>query len=338
MVSGDHEEIALPHSGDEVGHELVKLGGSGGIACYIAAVAVEHIEVHQIHKGKALKVAGLQGLGKGDAIGVASGFDLLGHTLTVEDVKDLTNSDHIPASVLQQIQHGGAGRLEAQVVAVGGAVEGIRSVAQEGACDHAAHAVLALEHLAGDLAVAVQLMHRHQLFVGGHLKYAVGTGVDDKGVFFHGLLAVILQHLRTGIGLVAQHLVAGLFLKLVDERLREALRKGGQRFGADNARDLPVTDGGILAHALLLQAGKGADGRCGLFACGHAINVEHAHLLQVGAVEVGMFCNGTQGVGALIAKGGGIRLCANAKAVEDDQKNTLFNIVFSPFLPGTCPG
>ena len=58
MVSGDHEEIALPHSGDEVGHELVKLGGSGGIACYIAALAVEHIEVHQIHKGKALKVAG----------------------------------------------------------------------------------------------------------------------------------------------------------------------------------------------------------------------------------------------------------------------------------------
>ena len=72
MVSGDHEEIALPHSGDEVGHELVKLGGSGSIACYIAAVAVEHIEVHQIHKGKALKVAGLQCLGEGDAIGAVS--------------------------------------------------------------------------------------------------------------------------------------------------------------------------------------------------------------------------------------------------------------------------
>ena len=223
-------------------------------------------------------------------------------------------------------------------MAVGGAVEGIRSVSQEGACDHAAHAVLTLEHLAGDLAVAVQLMHRHQLFVGGHLKYAVGTGVDDKGVFFHGLLAVILQYLRAGVRLVAQHLVAGLFLKLVDQLIREAVREGGQRLGAYHTGDLPVTNGGILAHALLLQAGKGADGRCGLFACGHTINVEHAHLLQVGAVEVGMFCNGTQGVGALVAKGGGIRLCTDSKAVEDDQKNTLFHIVFSPFLPGTCPG
>ena len=150
--------------------KLVELGGSGGIACHIAAVAVEHVEVHQIHKGKALKVAGLQGLGEGDAVGVAGGLDLLGHALAVKDIEDLAHGDDIPAGVLQQIQHGGAGRLQAQVVAVGGAVEGIGGVAQEGAGDHAAHAVLALEHLAGDLAVAVQLMHRHQLFVGGHLE------------------------------------------------------------------------------------------------------------------------------------------------------------------------
>ena len=210
-------------------------------------------------------------------------------------------------------------------------------MAQEGACDHAAHTVLALEHFAGDLAVAVELMHRHQLFVGGHLKYAVGAGIDDKGVFFHGLLAIILQHLRAGIGLVAQHLVAGLFLKLVDERLREALRKGGQRFGADNARDLPVADGGILAHALLLQAGKGANGCIGLFACRDAVDVEHAEPAQIGAVEVRVLCNGTQGVGALVTKGGGIRLCTDPKAVKDDQKNTLLHIVFSPFPPEHAP-
>ena len=36
----------------------------------------------------------------------------------------------IPARVLQQIQHGGAGRLQAQIVAVGGAVEGVGSMAE----------------------------------------------------------------------------------------------------------------------------------------------------------------------------------------------------------------
>ena len=71
--------------------------------------------------------------------------------------------------------------------------------------------------------------------------------------------------------------------------------------------------------------------------CRDAIDVEHAQSAQVGAVEVGMLCNGTQGVGALVAKGGGIRLCTDSKAVKDDQKNTLLHIVFSPFPPEHAP-
>ena len=109
-------------------------------------------------------------------------------------------------------------------MAVGGAVEGVGGVAEEGAGDDAAHAVLALQHLAGDLAIAVQLMHRHKLLVGGDLKHAVGAGVDDEGILLHGLLAVVLQHLRAGVGLVAEDFVAGLFLELVDEAVREAVR------------------------------------------------------------------------------------------------------------------
>ena len=211
-------------------------------------------------------------------------------------------------------------------MAVGGAVEGIGGAAQEGAGNDAAHAILALEHLAGDLAVTVQLVHRHQLFVGGHLEHAVGTGVDDEGVFLHGLLAVVLQHLGAGIGLIAEHLVAGFFLKLVDELCGETLREGGQRLRAHHTGDLPVADGGVLAHALLLQAGKGTLGGGALLPCRHAVNVEQAQLLQVGAVEVGVLGNRAQGVGARVAKGGGVRLRANAKAVENDQKNTLFHL------------
>ena len=217
-------------------------------------------------------------------------------------------------------------------MAVGGAVEGVGGAAEEGAGDDAAHAVLAPQHLAGDLAVTVQLMHRHKLLVGGDLKHAVGAGVDDEGILLHGLLAVVLQHLCTGVGLVAEDFVAGLFLELVDEAVREAVREGGQRLGADDTGDLPVADGGILAHALLLQAGKGTGGRVGLFARGHTVDVEQSEFFQVGAVEVGVVGDGAEGVGPLIAKGGGIRLCADAKAVQNDQKNALFHYAFTPFL------
>ena len=44
----------------EVGQEVVKLGGGGSVTRHVAAVAVEHIKIHQIHKGQTLEIPGLQ--------------------------------------------------------------------------------------------------------------------------------------------------------------------------------------------------------------------------------------------------------------------------------------
>ncbi len=60
----------------------------------------------------------------------------------------------------------------------------------------------------------------------------------------------------------------------------------------------------------------------------HTVDVEQAELFQVGAVEVGVVGDGAEGVGPLIAKGGGVRLCADAEAVQNDQKNALFPLRF----------
>ena len=130
--------------------------------------------------------------------------------------------------------------------------------------------------------------------------------------------------------------MAGLLLIFPDQLLREALGEGGQRLRADHTGDLPVADGGILAHALLLQAGKGTDGGRAFFSGRHAVDVEQAQLLQVGAVEIGVRCNGTQRVGARIAKGGRVRLGADAKAIQHDQKNTLFHSMVSSMHSFSC--
>ena len=197
---------------------------------------------------------------------------------------------------------------------VGGAVP------DEGPRDHPPDAVGAGQHLAGDAADAVQLGHRHKRLVGRHLKDAVGAGVDDQGVLGHGLLAVVFQHLGAGVGLVAQHLVAGLCLKGGDQLGREPVREGGQRLRADHAGDLPVADGGVLAHAGLLQPGVRPDGG-GVFGPGvHPVDVEQAQTPQVGAVKGGVAGDGGQGVGPLVPKGRRVRLSPDAEAVQYDQE------------------
>ena len=64
-------------------------------------MAVEHIEIDEVHEGQTLKVAGLQSLGEGDAVGVAGGLDLLRHALAVEDVENFAHGDDVPACVLE---------------------------------------------------------------------------------------------------------------------------------------------------------------------------------------------------------------------------------------------
>ena len=182
----------------------------------------------------------------------------------------------------------------------------------------------------------IQLFHRDDGLVRSDLEHTVGGGVDDECAGFHVLLAVVADDVGAGIGLVAQNLIAGFGGERIQQLLRETVREGGQRLRADHTGDLPVADGGILAHALLLQAGKGSRRGIRFLPCGHAVNVEQAQLAQIGAIEIGVVRNGTQGVGACIAKGSGIRLCANAKAVQHDQKNAFFHNGHS-ISPGRVP-
>ena len=137
------------------------------------------------------------------------------------------------------------------------------------------------------------------------------------------LLAVIADDLSAGIRLVAQHLKAGLGSESVQQVFRKTVREGGQRVGTQQTGNLPVADGGILAGAGLTEAGKAADRLGHGGAAGHTVQVEHAQLGQIVALKIGVAGNGAQGVGACIAKLWGVRLSADAEAIENDQKNTF---------------
>ena len=118
--------------------------------------------------------------------------------------------------------------------------------------------------------------------------------------------------------------------------VREALGEGGQRLRADKAGHLPVADGGILAHARLAQAGKAA-GELSLRqrradAPLDAVDVEQAELCQGIGPKIGMPGDGGKGVGALVAKGGGVRLGADAEAVQHDQKHAFCHGRYTPCL------
>ena len=207
-------------------------------------------------------------------------------------------------------------------MAVGGALEVGGAGPHKGARDHTAHRMGAGEHPAGDLAVAVQLLHRHNGLVGRDLEYAVGAGVDDQSAGAQMLLAVVADDVGAGVGQVADDLAPGETLKFFDHLGRESVRIGGQRLGAHHTGDLPVADGGVLAAAALLQTAKRAQ-RCRRRIAGRFGDVEHSQRRQGGRVKIGVAGTRAQCVGTFIGKIGGVGRMAHAKAVQNDQKHTF---------------
>ena len=294
-------------------------------------MAVKHVKVHQVDEGQPLEIAVGQLQRDAQPLGIAAGADGLPHALAGEDIVNFAHADRRFAGRLQGVQHRIARRHQAEVMPAGSAPEIGGAVAHERPRDDTADAVFAGEQFARLGADLVEFFHRDDGLVGGDLEHAVGRGVDDQRAGAGVLLAIIADDLGAGIGLVAQHLVAGFGRESVQQLLRETVREGGQRLGAEQAGDLPMADGGILAGAGLAQARKAADGLRRRRAAAHAVQVEKPQLGQMVAPEIRVRRNGGQRVGAGVAKLRGVRLGPDAEAVQYDQKDTFCHILSSPW-------
>ena len=196
----------------------------------------------------------------------------------------------------------------------------VAGLADERPRDHAADRVLAGEDLAGDAARVVELLERDRLLVRRDLEDRVGGRVDDPLPRPLVLLAELLDDLRPGRGLVADHAAARAVHERVDHVVREAVRVGRERLRGDDAHQLPVAGGRVLALRALDQP-AGDRGRSRLRrATFQRLDVAEAERLHVRQVEAADGLRDVaEGVRALVAVLGGIRQGAGADRVEDDH-------------------
>ena len=178
----------------------------------------------------------------------------------------------------------------------------------------------ATEDLPGLPAGIVEFFQGDEFLMGGYLEYGVGGGVDDPFSGGELLRSVIPDHIGAGIGRIAQPAPAGGGFKSVQHFLGETLGIGGQGFRGNDARDLPMADGGILALALFCQPGIGA-GSVAFGKAFHTVDIAQTGGDHIGDVQLGRGGAGGQGVDAHITEDGGIGHGADTERVQYDQKN-----------------
>ena len=264
------------------------------------------------------------------AIGIALVIHMIRGAPSGEDVEDLAHSQTVQPSLFHGVHHGFLGRLQGEVVPVGGPLEGLGAVAYVGTGNDPAHAMVTLENGSRLPAALIQLLQRDPLFVCRHLEDGVGGSVNDPLTRFLLLHAVVVDHRSAGVGLVAQNPPARSLLKFLQNLLREALGIGGHGLGRNHTGNLPVADGGVLAHRCLRQLANGPIGVRLLGKEIHPIDVAKPSLQQIGHGKLFRACAGAQGVDAIVPKLGGIRQLTNTTGIQNDQKYTL-HITFSPW-------
>ena len=92
--------------------------------------------------------------------------------------------------------------------------------------------------------------------------------------------------------------------------------------------DLPVTDGGVLAHGCFRQSGVSAGGSISLGQNLNTVNVAQTGSDHIGDAQLLGRGAGSQGVDTRISEGLRIRHSADAEGVQHDQKYP-FHYLFS---------
>ena len=286
-------------------------------------MAVEHIEINEIHKAQALEIALEVVHGLGEAVSVALRVDIVRQAAACEDIVDLADGKDILTGGLDGVKHGLRGRLEREVVAVGRAGEAVLLVADERTGDDAADAMLSDEDLTGDAAVFIQLLQRDDVLVRRDLEHGVCGRINDEVSRAHMLRAVLCDDLGAGPGCVRQDAAARRLAEGLEHFLGEAVGIGGQRIRGNDARDLPVADRGVLAHGGLCHAGAGARLRGIRAEERQALDVAEAAVHHRGDVQLAGRGTALERVHAEITEPCGIGHFTRAAGIQNDQKNAL---------------
>ena len=163
--------------------------------------------------------------------------------------ENITDLSHAPGGY-GTFRHGrevvGARRQQGKILAVFGSFKVMR-FPFERTGDDPAHAVRSRTELPRLFTEAVKFLMGINILVAGDLQNAVGGSVDDGLFRSQMLFAVILDHRRTGIRLVAEDLTAESRFQFLYEIPGKTLGKNGKPFFQNDAHHFPMPRGGVFA-------------------------------------------------------------------------------------------
>ena len=297
----------------------------------VVAMPVLRVEIHEVGEDERALPAAHRLLDAVHPLGVRLRVDRARDPPAGEQVLDLADGDDGAARGDEAVEDGRALRPDREVAAVRGAAKGA-GAADERARDHPADPEPFDEQRVGGLALAVQLVDRDDVLVGGDLEHAVGRRVDDWPAGAQVLGPQVLDDDRARGDGVAQRGAADPALELGEAVRGEPVGEDGKWPVEHESHQLPMAGHRVLARRPLDHAAEGRARRRlagwdGGPARGEDAGRDRAEVREAAEAkgpERGQFQRHARGdvpqrVAALVAVGRRVGQLADADAVEHDD-------------------
>ena len=336
VVGREDQQVAGPQRLEQVRQPAVEVLEAAVEVDRVVAVPPERVRLDEVHEDEAVVELLQQLLRLLYAVDVRLRRMRLVDVDAREDVADLADAVHLLARVAGEREVVRPLRHERVVVAVRRA-HVVVGRAGERPRDHAADCVLAGEDLARDLARLVELVERHRLLVRRDLEDGVGRRVDDPLAGLLVLLAELLDDLGARRGLVAEHAAPGAVHERVDDVVREPVRIRRERLRGDDAHQLPVAGGRVLALRPLEEPARDRRRSRLRRAALELLDVPEPERLHVREIEAADGLRDVrERVRALVAVPVGVRQRAGPDGVEHDHAGTRSRGLGHPAILGSA--
>ena len=245
VIGGNNNQVLVAHRGQHHRQRTVQGQQPGVEAGHVVAVPPALVELDHVGEQEPPRHGAQRAL-DGAIAGRVPRRVQAGDPAAREEIVDLPHPHPRDVRRHQPVEQRLPRRWNAEILAPVGALPAPHGP-HEGARDHPGHPVRTLEQALRDLAGPVQFGEGHHLLVRRELADAVGRGVEDPRPGAAVLLPQLVEDHGPRGGPVAQHPAPRLPRQRLDERRREALRVGPERFRQAEPEQLPVAGGAVLA-------------------------------------------------------------------------------------------
>ena len=224
MICRDNQQVILFQEPKQHAKIHIKFFNLTGIPLRISSMSPQRIKIHQIDKTQSMKLFLCNFDSLLHPMHRVFGFKSLRDTLSIKNVFNFSDGNHIQSGILQSIQRCFSEWLQRIIMTVAGSLKFTFLLSHIRSGNHSANFPLILHgDFSRNLTAAIKFLQTKGLLIAANLQHRICRCIHDHVSCRNFFLRKLLQNLRSACTFIADHFSSGSSFQLLDQLWRKSV-------------------------------------------------------------------------------------------------------------------